>query len=384
MKLEDYLTQKFTGDAKQGAVAVESDWLDAFGIDLSSGKIHLMDPCQLGVAAEAYTASLPAGTFEVKVKVMPFGWDVRVSRLRIVRTDSPLVLGNQMGEIGIDAANIAICNFPPHEAAKDELTGEKIYAALVDQNGLAKIFKPDGPAEDVIVAISTGFGDGRYPIYELTNDAGRAGLELVFIKPGTGYIFPDQSAPEEPDEHQKLLIKLTESVWDAGWAALRLGDNSAREFFTSLSAGMRAAFALRVFANYLRSGWIRDVFKHKANPCLAEEILKGFHLLGLASYSERFSKLSEMYWEIDLLEQRQKGIWKRLKAAQGKMKTVRINNRQITPYSATQKRKAELHSHYDDLEASLIEFSKDPDTRLERIFSDYVRNHPAEFAGVVS
>jgi hypothetical protein len=70
----------------------------------------------------------------------------------------------------------------------DEASWEIICPAIegAQTHGIAVL---DEEAGAVMPFVSSGFGDGRFPIYELVSDGSRAGFEVTLIKPGTAYPF---------------------------------------------------------------------------------------------------------------------------------------------------------------------------------------------------
>jgi hypothetical protein len=121
---------------------------------------------------------------------MTYGRDRRISRVRVRRKGRVVKLGKFAGEVEVDLAAVAICD-------ADRLAGwARDHQYRVHQWGDRLRFGGEAragqytcePAKTVVSFVESGFGDGTYPVYYLTHDGRRVGLEAEFLSRTTGYL----------------------------------------------------------------------------------------------------------------------------------------------------------------------------------------------------
>ena len=118
---------------------------------------------------------------------MDYGDDKRISRLRLVQ-DVPHELGELLGTTVADVGYTGACD---HEALLKSVVGneeaaEKLAQKVFDIDDFGKVALPADP-EAALHIVSSGFGDGEFPVRELISESGRVGVEVEFIEPGAPY-----------------------------------------------------------------------------------------------------------------------------------------------------------------------------------------------------
>ncbi len=191
MKIEDYLAGNFTGKPCFGDRGKESDWLDLCEFALRSPSLHVVDPCYASDPREGCLVALPPGIYRVQARAIAYGRDVRISRLRATRSDAAAVTGPEIGYTGSDTANIGIYDFEVFSRAwgvKGKSSWETIRPTLegADTHGVAVLDEAVGA---VMPFVSSGFGDGTFPIHEFRVDGSRVGFEVTFVRADAGYPF---------------------------------------------------------------------------------------------------------------------------------------------------------------------------------------------------
>src|SRR5688572_14750813 len=110
MTLQEYLEGEFTGKAKRGERGKESDWLEFCDLTVRGSKVQVVDVSYVPDEREGCMVTLNPGTYDVQVKAMAYGGDVRISRLRVVRHGVSPSLAAELGETGTDTANVGVCD----------------------------------------------------------------------------------------------------------------------------------------------------------------------------------------------------------------------------------------------------------------------------------
>ena len=184
MQLDAYLARPVLGTDTEPPV--ESNWLVLCPLRLVSGKLWVLDPTLF----EGEVIPLPPGEYQVLAKVMDWSDDRRVSRLRVVgpvQVDGA-VLGTQVGEVGVDFAQVGVGDWERCTSgaeALDEASQNRVVAAL-DTMELYGVAYWDEHGEVPMPFVQSGFGDGTFPIYEIVRDSVRVGVEVVFISTDEG------------------------------------------------------------------------------------------------------------------------------------------------------------------------------------------------------
>lgn len=145
-----------------------------------------------------------SGCYEVFVEGQSYGTDGRIARLVVKQPNTVPVRGSKRGSFGVDVASAAVCDGDVLEswASSSEEAWEEWLDTFInrdyDGEDLAGFFPCPG-ANTSMVYTSTGFGDGCYPVYELTMDGRIVGAEAVFLLPDQGY-FESGPCDEDSDD----------------------------------------------------------------------------------------------------------------------------------------------------------------------------------------
>jgi hypothetical protein len=251
MKLADYMRQEFAGNRQQGMVGSESEWLDLCSLDIPVGNIHVVDPQFVTDQSEGCIISLRPGLYNMLVKTVVYGDDVRIARIQVVTGSDKLNLGGKIDETGTDSATVGVYDFktlsPFSEESREAV--KNAFQSASSQNHY--IIEVGGASGGRMAIVHSGFGDGTFPVYELLTNSERAGFEVVFIPTGQPYPFSALPATV-PSDDEEIHLALVEKIWDAALAALNNGEEPGRQFFENLKPGIQAALASRIFSILFR------------------------------------------------------------------------------------------------------------------------------------
>jgi hypothetical protein len=179
-----------------GPESEESVWLELGNFELRSGRLRIVDPTWSDPVHEGLSLELKPGTYLIEAKVMKFGQERRISRVRLFLKDSSPIIGDAVGEASADVAHIAffdseeVDRFLNDNSERSERAEDIIpdaYWLADDQQGECGVALLDATADLKMPYVWTGFGDGSYPAYELKSGSDMVGVEIEFIKPGTPY-----------------------------------------------------------------------------------------------------------------------------------------------------------------------------------------------------
>ena len=166
----------------------ESDWIKFAELPVTSGKIAVSDPVFCNDLPPCPRFDMKADVYPVYVKVVSWLDDQRVSRLRVSRKEES-VLGRVLDDVGVDFAQVGVFDPELIETACKTLSKEQGDAILEAYNNVKfhGVARFDDSSQAVMPFATSGFGDGHYPIFELTHNGERVGLEVVFIGPEVEY-----------------------------------------------------------------------------------------------------------------------------------------------------------------------------------------------------
>lgn len=172
---------------EEGAVGTESSWIPFDELRLTSGKLILLDPISCLQSGDGLVIGLPSARYGLEARVMDYGDDKRISRLKLVQ-DVPHELGELLGTTFADVGYTGACD---HEALLDSVVGneeaaEKLAQEVFEIDEYGKAALSDDP-EAVMHVVSSGFGDGEFPVRELISESRRIGVEVEFIEAGAPY-----------------------------------------------------------------------------------------------------------------------------------------------------------------------------------------------------
>lgn len=195
MNVQEFLkSAKFTQPAK-GSPGKESEWMHLCDFNLRGEHLQMVEHRILGTAHDQNSVSIPAqqGSYVVECRVMSYGGDRRVSRMRVRPPARSVALGPQAGAIGLDIGGIAITDVDIVASFVEE--HEEEYVSWMEEAMFAKAAtKMVGVlhwkrAKTEIPYAGGGFGDGIYKVFRLMSGKKAVGLEVEFIPSGTAYPF---------------------------------------------------------------------------------------------------------------------------------------------------------------------------------------------------
>jgi hypothetical protein len=153
------------------------EWLLAAKLPVSSGSLFVGDPFH--DAADAYVASMPAGTYEIQAWLRDLGGEWYTERVRVILEgcDEPR-LGKKFGETCTD---LGVMAFYDMKAADEAIAGNyDLYMDRVTKKAFAacglvqlKLKKPM-----TIAYVETGF-DGGALVYALRSGRRLVGVDVV-------------------------------------------------------------------------------------------------------------------------------------------------------------------------------------------------------------
>lgn len=175
-------------------VGTESDWLRVAELPVVSGRILFVDVSFVPHEEEGLTVLLEPTVYCVEAKVVDYGADRRVGRLRILAPNAGRPVGGaRLGRTWTDTGKTGVCDLVVFGEAwgPDEDVSYRRIAPTVEAPtpfGVAVLNESTGA---VMPFVESGFGDGEYPVQELLNatDRRRIGAEVVFIRQGRNYPF---------------------------------------------------------------------------------------------------------------------------------------------------------------------------------------------------
>lgn len=164
----------------------ESDWVEFCQLTLRGSKVHVADASYAADPKAGCMITMSPGVYCGAVKLMSFGAYSRVSRVRVVRPDVAAEFGPEIGKTCTDTARIGIYDFEVFARAwgSDNEASWEIISPAIESDDLHGVAELDASVGAVMPFVSSGFGDGEFPVHELHADGSRAGLEVIFIKPG--------------------------------------------------------------------------------------------------------------------------------------------------------------------------------------------------------
>ena len=176
--------------AKKGTPGIESKWLFHSEFELKGRRLQMLDVSLAGSEDEGVILDATAGVYVIEARVMTYGIDRRISRVRVHQKRHIGKLGKLAGEVAVDLAAVAICDvdclagWARDHQDKLQRWGDKLWLGGEARAGLYSC----EPAKTVVAFVESGFGDGTYPVYFLTYNGRRVGLEAEFLSPETGYL----------------------------------------------------------------------------------------------------------------------------------------------------------------------------------------------------
>ncbi len=134
------------------------------------------------LAPEWPSVSVSPGEYILEIHVpIPF----HAHRVRIRKTDSGPVTGNEIGAVNVDHAFVGFVDYESFLAAvrNDYEAYEEWTMAELDDE-LAINFSGEIPfGDEKLVYVKSVDGDGAFPVFELVEDGQIVGMECVLVEP---------------------------------------------------------------------------------------------------------------------------------------------------------------------------------------------------------
>lgn len=156
----------------------ESEWLFAKAFPLVGGRVAICD--SLAIPDEDTEAfPLGAGTYDLLLKVVTDSIERRISRLRFVRKGSDCRLAEVIRHVSVDGGAVSVFDADPIAGCDPEvIQGLEDSILGTDLKKLLRCFS-FGPT--LVAMVSSGLGDGVYPVSALRDGEALVGVEVEFI-----------------------------------------------------------------------------------------------------------------------------------------------------------------------------------------------------------
>lgn len=165
----------------------ESDWISFAHVSIPSGKLWVGDPEYVPDPSNGKVVEVTPGVYECFIKKIVFSdGEERAMRLRASLVGTSPDLGEQIGETWADTAAQAVCDSEQFaEALKEEdAFGDEAEYREGIWEGLSEgrlggywEYNPDAG----LAFCSSGWGDGRFKLFELMEGGQRRGVEVEMI-----------------------------------------------------------------------------------------------------------------------------------------------------------------------------------------------------------
>jgi len=175
------------------ATGEHTDWLEFCNLDLKGSRVLVVDAQFVPSEKDGLLVELPPATYLVQAKVANYGGDRRFSRVRVFRAGSGPQPGGKIGETWTDTATTGICDFEVFSKAwgSDEETADRFQETQGNASEDFGVAVLDADAGAVMPFVHSGFGDGSFSVFELTEHGQRVGFEIEFIAGDAKYPFKE-------------------------------------------------------------------------------------------------------------------------------------------------------------------------------------------------
>jgi hypothetical protein len=192
--LKQYLKKKPKGKSTAGMKGKESEWLDLASFDLKGKRFLISDAGYMGSEEDGVSVAAKPGKYQVQVKMIDFGADRRISRLRASLAGVKEAELKKVGEAWADVGRIGFSDGDALLKLGKKLESDELIDALNEALGENEEkfgthrFGEGGPE---MIYVDSGFGDGTFPVYQLKTKGANVGFEVEFIEPSAKYPFGD-------------------------------------------------------------------------------------------------------------------------------------------------------------------------------------------------
>lgn len=166
-----------------GGKGLFTPWLPFLQMPVKGNGFFLTD-MRPGPTEDGLKVELAPGNYRVEVQGFVRGSDRRCARFRVYLEGSKPKLGQQLGTVATDLATMGFydpkCFQSLRKQGSEEFFawGESAFDASKSSHG---VLVHDLKRSAILPYVTSGFGDGTYPVYELTQLNRRVGFEVEFI-----------------------------------------------------------------------------------------------------------------------------------------------------------------------------------------------------------
>jgi len=289
--LRHFLAGAASSKAARGSSGKTTDWLLFTELVIKTRRLLICDFQFVPKTEDGLVVELEPGEYRVEATGMDFDGDRRISGLRVIRPNSTATRGNRLGETWTDTATCSVCELDAVQKEWNSLGEEPAADKLMEEYERGEgcgIFRVTECAS-VIPYVSSGFGDGAFPVFELIQDGKRVGIEVEFISPNNGYPFgptkPLSSSPQEEDRRRGLneqMARLIANLKESKTGDAKLDREKAKEIFATHLSGLeqKALEPLAELRKHVQQTrrkavpWFLKLSPAEAQPLAEEPVVK--------------------------------------------------------------------------------------------------------------
>ena len=181
----------YTPVPPQGSAPTQVVWTSVGELEVKGHRIYAGD--SWAIAAESISFAVPPGRYVITAECFAYGADARVARVRGLLPGREHTTAKLEGEFGVDVGSAGVIDADSLDRWADaneedfESWSQEYMDTRVEDQSMAGFF-PCPEARVAMLHCSTGFGDGVYQAFTLRDGGETVGFELVFLKPGQGYM----------------------------------------------------------------------------------------------------------------------------------------------------------------------------------------------------
>jgi len=166
-----------------GGTGLFTSWLPFLSMPVNGSSVFLTD-MRHGPTDDGLKVELEPGQYRVEFRGFVRGADRRCARLRAYREGSKPELGKSIGTVSTDLATLGFYDpksFQPLKRRGSEQFFEWGESAFDTSKSSHGVLIHNLKKSAILPYVTSGFGDGTYPVFELTQQKRRIGFEVEFI-----------------------------------------------------------------------------------------------------------------------------------------------------------------------------------------------------------